>query len=81
MPFVPQPGVAIPVPKHRQWLATVGSAGQPRDGNTHAMYTLFDMGRAQLSFHRVPYDHFAAAAAIRRTGLHEFFADRLEKGR
>ena len=81
MPFVPQPGVAIPVPKHRQWLATVGSAGQPRDGNTHAMYSLFDMGRAQLSFHRVAYDHFAAATAIRRAGLHEFFADRLEKGR
>jgi diadenosine tetraphosphatase ApaH/serine/threonine PP2A family protein phosphatase len=81
MPFVPLPGVAIPVPRHRQWLATVGSAGQPRDGNTHAMYSLFDMAQAQLTFHRVPYDHFAAAAAIRRVGLHEFFADRLEKGR
>lgn len=81
MPFAPQPGVAIPVPKHRKWLATVGSAGQPRDGNTLAMYCLFDIGRAQLAFHRVPYDHFAAAAAIRRVGLHEFFADRLERGR
>lgn len=81
MPFTPQPGIAIPVPKHRQWLATVGSAGQPRDGNTDAMYAMFDMGQAQLTFHRVPYDHFAAAAAIRRVGLHEFFADRLEKGR
>ena len=81
MPFAPQPGIGIPVPKHRKWLATVGSAGQPRDGNTHAMYALFDMGRAQLTFHRVAYDHLAAAAAIRRVGLHEFFADRLEKGR
>ena len=81
MPFAPQQGVAIPVPNHRKWLATVGSAGQPRDGNTLAMYCLFDMGRAQLTFHRVPYDHFAAAAAIRKVGLHEFFADRLEKGR
>ena len=81
MPFVPQPGISIPVAKHRKWLATVGSAGQPRDGNTHAMYALFDMGRAQLTFHRVAYDHFAAAAAIRRVGLHEFFADRLERGR
>ena len=81
MPFAPQPGISIPVGKHRKWLATVGSAGQPRDGNTHAMYALFDMGRAQLTFHRVAYDHLAAAAAIRRVGLHEFFADRLEKGR
>ena len=81
MPFTPQPGVAIPVAPHRQWLATIGSVGQPRDGNTDAMYCLFDTGRAQLTFHRVPYDHLAAAAAIRKVGLHEFFADRLERGR
>ncbi len=81
MPFTPQPGVAIPVPPHRQWLATIGSVGQPRDGNPDAMYCLFDTERAQLTFHRVPYDHLAAAAAIRKIGLHEFFADRLERGR
>jgi len=81
MAFTPQPGVAVPVPKHRQWLGTVGSVGQPRDGNTHAMYCLFDTERAQLTFHRVPYDHYAAANAIRRTGLPEFFAERLEAGR
>jgi diadenosine tetraphosphatase ApaH/serine/threonine PP2A family protein phosphatase len=81
MAFTPQPGVAVPVPKHRQWLGTVGSVGQPRDGNTHAMYCIFDTDRAQITFHRVPYDHFAAAAAIRNSGLPEFFADRLENGR
>lgn len=81
MPFSPQPGVAVPVPKHRQWLGTVGSVGQPRDGNTHAMYSLFDTERAQLTFHRVRYDHFAAANAICRSGLPEFFAQRLEDGR
>lgn len=81
MPFSPQPGVAVPVPKHRQWLGTVGSVGQPRDGNTRAMYCLFDSERALLTFHRVPYDHHAAANAIRRTGLPEFFANRLEEGR
>lgn len=81
MAFKPQPGVAVPVPRHRQWLGTVGSVGQPRDGNTHTMYSLFDTERAQLTFHRVPYDLYAAAAAIRRAGLPEFFADRLESGR
>ena len=81
MPFKPQPGVAVPVPKHRQWLGTVGSVGQPRDGNTRAMYCLFDTDAAQLTFHRVAYDHFAAAAAIRRAGLPDFFASRLEDGR
>lgn len=81
MAFAPQPGIAVPVPKHRQWLGTVGSVGQPRDGDTRAMYSLLDTERTQLTFHRVAYDHFAAAAAIRRMGLPDFFADRLEAGR
>ena len=81
MPFKPTPGVPIPVPRHRHWLATVGSVGQPRDGRADAMYALFDDQAQQISFHRVPYDVQAAAAAIRATPLHPFFADRLEVGR
>lgn len=80
MAFAPTPGVAIPTPGHRQWLATVGSVGQPRDGNPRAMYALFDSHAAQLTFHRVPYDHRAAAQRVREVGLPEFFAHRLETG-
>jgi diadenosine tetraphosphatase ApaH/serine/threonine PP2A family protein phosphatase len=80
MKFLPTPGVAVPVPRHRHWLATIGSVGQPRDGHTQAMYALFDLEKSQLTFHRVAYDHHAAAAAIRRAGLPAFFADRLESG-
>ncbi len=78
MPFAPWPGTAIPVPAHRQWLFTAGSAGQPRDGKTGAMYALLDTDHAQLRFFRVPYDNAAAAAAIRAAGLPEQFAARLE---
>lgn len=81
MKFSPQPGVAVPVPTHRQWLATVGSVGQPRDGKPEAMYALLDTDRWSLNFWRVPYDNAAAASAIRRAGLPEFFAQRLETGR
>jgi diadenosine tetraphosphatase ApaH/serine/threonine PP2A family protein phosphatase len=81
MKFTPKPGVAVPVPPHRQWLSTVGSVGQPRDGKPEAMYALLDTDRWQLSFHRVAYDHDAAAWAIRAAGLPEFFANRLERGR
>jgi diadenosine tetraphosphatase ApaH/serine/threonine PP2A family protein phosphatase len=80
MMFVPKAGVAIPVPKHRQWLATVGSVGQPRDGKPLAMYAIFDSALSKLTFHRVAYDHPAAAAAIRRAGLPDYFAARLEEG-
>jgi diadenosine tetraphosphatase ApaH/serine/threonine PP2A family protein phosphatase len=81
MRFVPTPGVPIPLPGSRRWLATVGSVGQPRDGNPQAMYAMFDLARAELTFHRVPYDHFAVATDLRATGLPEFFAKRMEEGR
>lgn len=81
MRFLPTPGVAVPMPKHRHWLATIGSVGQPRDGNSQAMYALFDTAKSRLTFHRVSYDHDAAAAAIRQAGLPNYFADRLELGR
>lgn len=81
MRFTPTAGVAVPVPRHRLWLATIGSVGQPRDGNPKAMYAIFDTEKLQLTFHRVSYDHHGAAGAIRRAGLPAFFADRLLKGR
>lgn len=81
MAFAPTAGVAIPTPGHRQWIATVGSVGQPRDGKPLAMYAMFDMAQAKLTFHRIPYDHAAAAASVRRAGLPEYFARRLEEGR
>jgi len=81
MRFTPQPGVPLPVSPHRQWLAVVGSCGQPRDGDTRAMYALFDANAATLTFHRVPYDHWAAAGAVRAGGLPDFFANRLEWGK
>jgi diadenosine tetraphosphatase ApaH/serine/threonine PP2A family protein phosphatase len=77
----PEPGVTVPVPKHRQWLCTVGSVGQPRDGRPDSMYAMFDTERTQLTFHRVPYDYASAAKAIRLAGLPEYFAERLEHGR
>jgi diadenosine tetraphosphatase ApaH/serine/threonine PP2A family protein phosphatase len=81
MKFIPTPGVVLPVPRHRHWLATVGSVGQPRDRNPQAMYALFDTEKLQLTFQRVAYDHHAAAVAVRQAALPAHFADRLELGR
>jgi diadenosine tetraphosphatase ApaH/serine/threonine PP2A family protein phosphatase/microcompartment protein CcmK/EutM len=76
----PTAGIPIPVPRHRRWLATVGSVGQPRDGRPDAMYALFDGAAMRLVFLRVPYDVEAAAQAIRKAGLPEFYAQRLALG-
>ena len=74
-------GQALALEADSHWLATVGSAGQPRDGNPQAMYALFDTVSLVFEFHRVDYDYLEAAAAIRRAGLPAWLAQRLELGR
>ena len=78
--FRPVAGGAIPVRAHRRWVAVVGSAGQPRDRVPAAAYALFDQGRGELTFCRVPYDHLAAAGKIRAAGLPVSLARRVELG-
>jgi diadenosine tetraphosphatase ApaH/serine/threonine PP2A family protein phosphatase len=78
--FQPTPGSPVPIRSGRSWLALVGSVGQPRDGNPAAAYALFESVREQITFHRIAYDHLAAARKIRRAGLPEAHAYRVEKG-
>jgi diadenosine tetraphosphatase ApaH/serine/threonine PP2A family protein phosphatase len=78
--FHPVPDTPIPAARQRQWLAIVGSTGQPRDRNTAASYALFDSERERLTFYRVPYDHRGAATKVRAAGLPERLALRLERG-
>jgi diadenosine tetraphosphatase ApaH/serine/threonine PP2A family protein phosphatase len=78
--FVPTPGVAIPVPPHRQWLVIPGSAGQPRDGNPAACYAMLNDDDGTLTYHRVPYDHETAGAKILAAGMPQRLASRLEDG-
>lgn len=71
--FNPVPGVAIPVRRARRWVAIAGSVGQPREHNPAAAYALFDPRKERLTFHRVPYDHLAAARKVRAAGLPDLF--------
>ena len=77
----PLPGVAVALPMDRHWLATIGSVGQPRDGDPRAMYATFDTETLAFTFHRVAYDHAAAADAIVQAGLPAWLAARLSLGR
>ncbi|APV52098.1 hypothetical protein BWI17_21955 [Betaproteobacteria bacterium GR16-43] len=76
--FVPVPGTAIPVGRHRRWLAVVGAVGQPRDGDARAAYALFDEPAETITFHRVAYDHAGAAGKVRAAGLPRSLAQLLE---
>lgn len=78
--FTPTPGVAVPVPAHRQWLVVPGSVGQPRDGNPAACWALFDTDRLTLTYHRVPYDQETTAGKIAQAGLPRILGERLQHG-
>lgn len=79
--FVPKTDVPVQLLRGRQWLAVLGSVGQPRDGNPAASFVLFDTESCEITYCRVPYDIEAAANAIRDNGLPHWLADRLPQGR
>lgn len=78
--FTPVSGVGIPLAPSRQWLAMIGSVGQPRDRNPAASYALLDDERSILTYMRVPYDVATAARKVRAAGLPAVLAARLEQG-
>jgi diadenosine tetraphosphatase ApaH/serine/threonine PP2A family protein phosphatase len=79
--FKPRSAETIPLAAQREWLAVIGSVGQPRDGNPAAAWALYDTDTRELRFQRTPYDIEGAARKIRAAGLPEALADRLEQGR
>ena len=79
--FTPVADVPIKLLPGRQWLAVLGSVGQPRDGNPAACYAMLDTITGEISYRRVPYDIAEAAARIRAQGLPGWLADRLRVGR
>jgi diadenosine tetraphosphatase ApaH/serine/threonine PP2A family protein phosphatase len=79
--FVPVSGVPVQLLKGRQWLAVLGSVGQPRDRDPAACFALFDTSSCEITYCRVPYDVAAAAKRIRENGLPVWLADRLAIGR
>jgi diadenosine tetraphosphatase ApaH/serine/threonine PP2A family protein phosphatase len=79
--FVPVTNIAVQLLRGRQWLAVIGSVGQPRDGNPAASFATFDTGSREITYCRVPYDVGAAAKRILDNGLPFWLAERLAVGR
>jgi predicted phosphodiesterase len=77
----PVQDVANPLLAQRQWLAVMGSAGQPRDGNPAASFAVHDTQARTLTYRRAPYDVEGVAQRIRSLGLPDSLAERLLKGR
>jgi diadenosine tetraphosphatase ApaH/serine/threonine PP2A family protein phosphatase len=78
--FEPVEREEIPLAPEHQWLAVIGSVGQPRDHNPAACYAVFDEARGALTYVRVPYDIRTASRKIRAAGLPGVLAARLVEG-
>lgn len=62
-------------------IVNAGSVGQPRDGNPHASYGIYDTETRIAEVRRVPYDIAAASRKILAAGLPPVLAERLWHGK
>jgi diadenosine tetraphosphatase ApaH/serine/threonine PP2A family protein phosphatase len=61
-------------------LINAGSVGEPRHGQTHATYVIYDTETQAVALREVVYDHQKTCAAILEKGLPSIFAWRLAQG-
>ncbi len=70
----------IKLEKDRQYLISVGSVGQPRDGNNTASYGILDTSKWIYSVKKLNYDIKKAGKKIIQAGLPQWLAYRLTIG-
>lgn len=70
----------IPLEDGHQYLVTVASVGQPRDGDPRAGYMIYDEAARVLRHVRLEYDVQGAMQRILDAGLPRFLAERLQWG-
>lgn len=65
----------------RKAIVNAGSVGQPRDGNPHASYGIYDDEARRVEVRRVAYDVAGATSKILAAGLPQILAERLWVGK
>lgn len=65
----------------RKYFFNVGSVGQPRDGDPRAAYAVYDTKAREVELRRVSYDIRGTQDKIRKAGLPDRLAVRLEVGK
>ena len=61
----------------KRYILNIGSVGQPRDGNNHAKYVIWDADKNQLELKYISYDVELVAERIIAKGFPEAHARRL----
>lgn len=64
-----QPGETVTLRPDAPCLINPGAVGQARGGAPLAAYAVLDLGRDEVSYVAVPYDHETTLAKLRRAGL------------
>jgi diadenosine tetraphosphatase ApaH/serine/threonine PP2A family protein phosphatase len=65
----------------KKYFINVGSVGQPRDGDWHAAYCIYNLENEDVEQRRVKYDLATAQKKIIDAGLPRLLAERLAIGR
>jgi len=73
----PEPRMQFQIGGQKLYVS-VGSVGQPRDGDPRSSFVLFDGN--SVEYHRVPYDAEETIRLIHECGLPSFLAERLVYG-
>lgn len=71
----------IQIEKGKKYFINVGSVGQPRDGDWHAAYCIFNVADQMVELRRLEYDIYTAQDKIVDAGLPQRLADRLALGK
>jgi len=71
----------IKLQENTEYLVNVGSIGQPRDGDWHACYCIYDSREEIIRFKRIEYDVKKASEKILKAGLPGRLSERILSGR
>jgi predicted phosphodiesterase len=71
---------ALPLEPGWRYLINPGSIGQPRDRDARASFALFDAGREEVTWRRIPYSAERTRRKVLKAGLPSSLGDRLLAG-
>lgn len=70
----------LQIERNKKYFINVGSVGQPRDGDWHASYCIYDTESGCVALRRIEYDINTAQDKVVEAGLPQRLADRLALG-
>lgn len=74
-------GGQVELERELRYIVNPGAVGQPRDGNPHASFGIWDVEARVIEVKRVPYDIERTQEKMVEAGLPDYLSARIAKGR